>query len=284
MGIIKLLKDALWKFFEDDAITYAGSVAFFTALSLAPLIVIVIGIAGLFGGQIHENLIDEISSLAGPTAGDAIDTIVQHAAERKLTGGLSAMVGLITLLFSATAVFVQLQKSMNKIWGVKPREGREIKEFFRKRIVSLGMILGIGFLLLVSLAIDATMAAFITLEHWLWRAINLGGSTLIYFLLFGFILQYLPDVKIRWRDTIVGALMTAVLFGIGEFLIGEYLGKSSIGSAYGAAGSLVVVLVWVYYSSVIVFYGTELAVIYTDRYGGEMIPGDIARWRSPEEK
>ena len=281
MKILRLLKDAIFKFFEDDAITLAGSVAFFTALSMAPLIVILIGIAGFFGEHIHNHLIDEIISLLGSTAGNAIDIVVQHASERKMTGGITAIIGIVTLIFSATGVFVQLQKSMNKIWGIEPRPGREIKEFFRKRLVSLGMVFGIGFLLLVSLTVSAVMAALVSGEGWIWRGVNIGASLLIYYLLFGFILQYLPDARIRWRDVAVGALITAILFNVGKFLIGQYLGKSGIGSAYGAAGSLVIMLVWVYYSALIVFYGTELAVLYTERFGGSFIPNDIARWRDP---
>ncbi len=279
MAILILLKDALWKFFEDDAITLAGSVAYFTALALAPLLVILIGVAGLFGDQIHTRLINEITELAGPTAGGAVDLVVQHASEHKITGGISALIGLITLLFSATGVFVQLQKAMNRIWGIESEPGREIKEFFRKRLVSLGMVFSVGFLLLVSLAVSAVLSSFLSGESGIWGWIDFAVSTFVYFLAFGWILQYLPDVKIAWRDIAIGALITSVLFNIGKTLVGEYLGKSSIGSAYGAAGSLVILLVWVYYSSIIVFYGTEIASIYTERFGNKIKPSDIARWR-----
>ena len=228
MAILILLKDALWKFFEDDAITLAGAVAYFTALALAPLLVILIGIAGLFGDQIHTHLVGEITELAGPTAGDAIDLVVQHASKHKVTGGISALIGFITLLFSATGVFVQLQKAMNRIWGIEPKPGREIKEFFRKRLVSLGMVFSVGFLLLVSLAVSAVLSSFLSGDSTIWSWVDFGASTLVYFLAFGWILQYLPDVKIAWRDIAVGALITAVLFNIGKTLIGEYLGKSSL--------------------------------------------------------
>lgn len=284
MAILILLKDAIWKFFEDDVITLAASVAFFTALSLAPLLVILIGVTGLVGDNFHQRLIEEITALAGPTAGETIDVVVKNASDHKLTGGITAVVGLVTLIFSATGVFVQLQKSMNKIWGVEPRPGREIREFFRKRLVSLGMVFGIGFLLLVSLAVSAVLAAFVSGEGSWWRIVNLGASLLVYFLAFAWILQYLPDALVRWRDVAVGALITAVLFGLGKFLIGEYLGKSGLASAYGAAGSLVLMLVWVYYSSLIVFYGTELAVLYTVRFGGGVEPNGQARWRDPRKR
>ncbi len=281
MAVLKLLKDAIFKFFDDDAVTLAGSVAFFTTLSLAPLLVILIGVVGFFGDKIHTHLIDEITTLVGPTAGRTIDMIVQHAAQKKLTGGITAIVGLVTLFFSATGVFVQLQKSMNRIWGVEPKSGREIREFFRKRLVSLGMVFGIGFLLLVSLMVSAVMAAVVPGEGWMWHLLNHGASLLIYYLLFGFILQYLPDVTIRWRDAAMGAFFTALLFDIGKILIGQYLGTSSIGSAYGAAGSLVILLLWTYYSSLIIFYGTELAVLYTQRFGGQYAPNNLAQWRDP---
>lgn len=281
MGVLRLLKDALWKFFDDDAVTLAASVAFFTALSLAPLLIILIGVVGLFGDEIHAHLIDEITSLAGPTAGSAIDMIVQNAAKRKLTGGITAVVGIITLLLSATGVFVQLQKSMNRIWGVEPKSGREVREFFRKRLVSLGMVFGIGFLLLVSLIVSAVMAALVPGEGWFWHVLNHGASLLIYYLLFGFMLQYLPDVNIRWRDAAMGAFFTALLFDFGKILIGQYLGTSSVGSAYGAAGSLLILLVWTYYSAMILFFGTELAVLYTERFGGHIQPNSLAQWSDP---
>lgn len=284
MAILILLKDAIWKFFEDDVITLAASVAFFTTLSLAPLLVILIGVTGLVGENFHQRLIEEITALAGPTAGETIDIVVRNASDHQLTGGITAVVGLITLIFSATGVFVQLQKSMNKIWGVEPRPGREIREFFRKRLVSLGMVFGVGFLLLVSLAVSAVLAALVSGEGAWWRIVNLGASLLVYFLAFAWILQYLPDAVVRWRDVAVGAVITAVLFGLGKFLIGEYLGKSGIASAYGAAGSLVLMLVWVYYSSLIVFYGTELAVLYTQRFGGGVEPNGQARWRDPRRR
>ncbi len=281
MAILRLLKDSLWKFFEDDAVTLAASVAFFTALSLSPLIVILVGAVGFFGEQIHTHLIDEITSLVGPAAGATIDTIVQHVTERKSAGGITAIIGIVSLLFFSTGVFVQLQKSMNKLWGIEPKPGREIREFFRKRLMSLGVVLVIGFLLLVSLAVSAVMDAVIAGKGWLWYGLNHAASLLIYYLLFGLILRYLPDAYIRWRDAAVGAAITAVLFDLGKFLIARYLGTRSIGSAYGAAGSLVILLVWTYYSSLIIFYGTELAVLYTERFGGKITPNSIARWRDP---
>lgn len=284
MGVLRMIKDAIWKFFEDDVFTLAGAVSFFTALSLAPLIVILIGVAGFFGDQIHTKLIGEIKSLLGEQAGNAIDVVVQHAAEQKIAGGISALVGLLTLLFSATGVFVQLQKSMNRIWGIEPEPGREIKEFFMKRLLSLGMILGVGFLLLVSLAVSAVLSALASGEGWIWQGVNLAISLLVYFIAFGAILQYLPDADIRWGDVAVGAFITALLFNIGKFGIGQYLGTSSIGSAYGAAGSFVVLLVWVYYSALIVFFGTELAYFYCERYGHGITPDRHARWSNPERR
>lgn len=281
MGILRLIKDAIWKFFEDDAFTLAGAVSFFTALSLAPLVVILIGVAGLFGDQIHTQLIDETKALLGEQAGEAIDVVVVHAAEQKTVGGISAIMGFLTLLFSATGVFVQLQKAMNRIWGIEPEPGREIKEFFLKRLLSLGMILGVGFLLLVSLAVSAVLSAFLSGEGLVWQGVNLAASLLVYFVTFGAILQYLPDADIRWKDVAVGAFITALLFNVGKFLIGQYLGKSSLASAYGAAGSLVVLLVWVYYSSLIIFFGTELAYFYSERFGAGITPDRHARWMNP---
>lgn len=284
MNVLRFLKDAIWKFFEDDVFTYAASVAFFTALSLAPLVVILVGVTGFFGDQLHDRLLDELDALLGPTATNTVDVVIRNAAERKMAGGISALIGLVTLFFSATAVFVQLQKSMNRIWGLESEPGREIREFLRKRLVSLSMILGVGFLLLVSLAISAVLSYILSGQGWLWQWVNLGASLFVYFLAFGAILQYVPDAEIRWRDVAVGALITAILFNVGKWAIGEYLGRSSVGSAYGAAGSLVVMLVWVYYSALVVFFGTELAVLYVERYGAGITPEGHARWSNPERR
>jgi membrane protein len=143
------------------------------------------------------------------------------------------------------------------------------------------MLLGFGFLLLVSLAVSAAMAALIAEKTWLWQSVNIVASLFVYFLLFGFLLVFLPDVKIRWRDALIGSIITAILFSLGKFLIGQYLGRSTVGSAYGAAGSFFLMLLWVYYSALIVFYGTELAVVFTQRYGGKISPLKLARWRDP---
>ncbi len=281
MAILRLLKDALWKFFEDDAVTLAASVAFFTALSLSPLLVILIGAVGIFGDQILTHLIDEITTLVGPTASATIEMVVRNVAERKTASGLTAVIGIVTLFFFATGVFVQLKKSINRLWGIETKPGREIHGFFQKRLISLGMLLVIGFLLLASLAVSTVIDVTISREGWLWYVVNHGTSLIIYYLLFGLILRYLPDANVRWRDAAVGAAITAVLFDLGKFLIGRYLSSRGIGSAYGAAGSLLILLLWTYYSSLIIFYGTEIAVLYTERFGGKIKPNSIARWIDP---
>jgi membrane protein len=194
--------------------------------------------------------------------------IIENAREQKDAGFLSAMLGAGAVVISATMVFAQLQTAMNRIWNVEPKpRGNAIFAWLRKRLLSLSMMAGIGFLMLVSLAISAALNLIFTGEGTLWKVIDLGVSLGIYTLLFAMIFKVLPDVEIQWRDVWGGAFITAILFDVGKFAIGKYLGYSSVGSAYGAAGSLVVLLVWVYYSSLVVFMGAEITQVMSQRRG-----------------
>jgi membrane protein len=185
----------------------------------------------------------------------------------------------VTLFVGATGVFVQLQDALNSIWGVRRKPGRGLRNFIKDRLLSFALILGIGFLLLVSLILSAGLSAlgnFVTgllpAQATLWQWINFGVSFGVITLLFAVIFKVLPDVKIAWRDVWIGALLTALLFNLGKYLLGLYLGRSSVTSAYGAAGSLVIVLLWVYYSAQILFFGAKFTQIYSNRYGSHLEP------------
>ena len=221
--------------------------AYYTVFSLAPLLLLVIAIAGLFLGEqaAHGQIVKEIEDTVGKPVAESIQQILEHA-HSPTEGGLAAVVAVITLLFGASGVFGQLQDALNTIWQVKPKPGRGILGIIRDRFLSLTMVLGTGFLLLVSLVITASVAAlgkFLTPAAlpggtYVWQAVNLVVSFGLITLLFAMIFKVLPDVKIEWRDVWIGAAMTALLFTVGKFLLGYYLGRGSVTSAYGAAGSL----------------------------------------------
>lgn len=263
--ILHILKSAVFKFIEDDVVTLAASLAFFTTLSLAPLLVILFAVAGILGEGALSHIINQIETLLGPTAREGLQLVINNLEQHRETGTVSAIVGIVVLLFSATAVFAQLQKSMNKIWNVEPTPDLKVKEeligWLRKRLISLGMVVAIGFLLMVSLGVSAAMNYFLKGSGSIWMLVNFGVTLVVFIILFGLIFKVLPDVYISWRDVGIGATITAVLFNVGKWAIGKYLGYSSIGSAYGAAGSLVILLFWVYYNSLIVFLGAEITQI-----------------------
>ncbi len=216
--------------------------------------------------------------------------MVQSASNRPKTGILSTVIGVVALLFGAGGVVGQLQTSLNTIWGVDPKTGQGIWGFIRQRVVSYAMVLAIGFLLVVSLAVSALLAGF---SQWLGGLV--GGAEIVGHLLdflvsfvfitalFALIYKFLPDVRIQWRDVWIGAAITSVLFSIGKSLIGIYLGKSGVSSAYGAAGSLITVLLWVYYSSLIFFLGAEFTKSYASEYGSGVKPADNAEMASEHD-
>ena len=263
MRLLKTFKDALWNFFDDDAVTYAASVAFYTALSLSPLLVLLLSVSSFLGVGAREKLVHQLVELLGPAARTAIELVLKNVTEQRLAATISTIISIAMLLFSASGVFVQLQKSMNKIWNIRPREGSEIKEWFRKRLLSLIMVFGVGLLLFVSVAISTILNRLLESGGTGWKIMDFGGSLAIFVLVFALMFKVLPDTRVRWRDVWFGALITAILFAVGKWGVGKYLAYASVGSAYGAAGSLLVMLVWVYYTSLVVFYGAELTQVYS---------------------
>lgn len=280
----QLLRDTVSEFIGDNSMQHAAALSFYAIFSLAPLVIIAVGIAGVIFGeaQAQKEILAQIRDLAGPNAAESLTSVFEQSGGKQ-GGILAASVGAGLLLFGATTVFGQLQSSLNAIWNVEPKPGQGVMGFVRTRFLSLGMVLGIGFLLLTSLILSAALSA---LDGYLntqfpgadilWQVVNFVISIGVIALLFAVIFRYLPDAEISWRDVMIGALATSVLFNIGKLGIGLYLGNSTVGSAYGAAGSLVVLLMWVYYSSLILFFGAEFTQVYARRFGSRIEPSPHA--------
>ena len=277
------LKRAIVHFIDDDALTYAAALAFYTALSFAPLLVVLFACLSLFlGDAAQQELVNQIGSIAGKSAAEIAHDILESGESRPQLSSFAGIAGAVALLVSATGVFAQLQAFLNSIWGVTAKPGNSVWDWLRKRVLSLGMIIALGFLLLVSLGVSAAIQLILSafgLEDragWLWVTLDSLISVGIFFVVFVGMFRYLPDVKIRWSDVWRGALLTALLFALGKWAIGKYLGVTSIGSAYGAAGSFVLLLVWVYYSAIIVFFGAEMTEAWAHRRGHEIRPEEHA--------
>ncbi|HLJ75541.1 MAG TPA: YihY/virulence factor BrkB family protein [Thermoanaerobaculia bacterium] len=255
-----------WKEFSDDKAQRLGaSLAYYTLFSIAPLLLVCIAIAGLVFGksQAQAQIVSQIKSVMGDAGGKAITDMLQNAAKPK-TGTLAIIIGTITLLLGAAGVFGNLKDALNTIWEVPEKKGGGIMAMLKQRFLSFAMVLGVGFLLLVSLVIDAALSA---VSSALWQPLQLIVSFIVVTLLFAMIFRYLPDIHPAWHDVWFGAGFTSLLFIIGKFALGLYLGKSAVGSAYGAAGSLVALLVWIYWSSNILFFGAEFTQVYARAHG-----------------
>lgn len=248
-------------FMKHDLMTLSAALAFYTALALAPLLLITLSVVGLMGTSAKESLTTQIESLMGSQASTAINSIIESANNNPKTGGVAGVIAVLVLLFSASGVFAQLQSSFNVIWQSTGKATTGAWSWVRRRLLSMGMVLSLGFLALVSLLVSTLLSSVFTQSGAIWQGINLLISAGIFAAMFSLIFKYLPDAKLAWKDAAIGGAVTAVLFIIGKSLIGIHLGKSAVGSAYGAAGSLIVLLAWVYYSSIIVFSGAEITRI-----------------------
>jgi membrane protein len=278
-----VVKDTAVQWDEDQASRLAASLALYTMLSIAPLLILSIAIAGMaFGEEAARGQISqELGTIVGPQAGAAIQALVANARAPE-AGVVSSIVGIAVLLFGASGVFGELQTALNQIWNVKPRPGRGVRGFLRDRFFSFTMVMGVAFLLLVSLVVSAALA--LLTERFtvlvplpaLWQVLNLLVGLGVTTVLFALIFKIVPDAKIAWRDVWVGAFVTAVLFTLGKGLLGWYVGRSATVSPFGAAGSLVALVVWVYYSAQILFLGAEFAQVYATRFGSAIVPTDNA--------
>jgi membrane protein len=257
-----------------------AALSYYTVFSLAPLLLVVISIAGLvFGRQAAEgSLFGQLAGVVGPDAAKLIQSAVATANHTK-GGVLGTVLGVVVLLAGATGVVIELQDALDTVWKVKPKPNRGLKGVVRTRLLSVAMILSLGFLLLVSLVVSAALAAFsgwlravfgdIAILGWVIDAVV---ALVVIATLIALIYKILPDAKVAWRDVWVGAIATAILFLVGKYLIGLYIGKASVGSAFGAAGSLAVLLVWIYYSAQIVLLGAEFTRVYANQFGEKVRP------------
>jgi membrane protein len=270
-------RQAAQDWWEDNCLRLAASLAYYTALSLAPLILLIVGIVGLVleRQQVAGQLESQLEGLMGPAGRELVTSILTTTSPKG--GTLATLVGIVTLLIGATAVFGELQTTMNLIWEVRPAptEGvwAGLWAWLKERVFSLAIVLALAFLLLVSLVVSAALAGAAALlwgpePSFLSRLLELLVSLAVLTLGFALLFKYVPDAEIRWRDVWLGGAVTAVLFTLGKTAIGYYLGQASVGSAYGAAGSMVVLLVWVYYSALIVFFGAEFTQAWATRHGG----------------
>ena len=279
-----MLKQTVSEWSEDKVPRLGAALAYYTIFATVPLLTIIIAMIGLFFGQeaAQGHILNQVAGLVGQQSAEAIRDMLQRA-NQPSTGIVATAIAAVTLLLGASGLFGQLQDALNTIWGVKPKPGRGMWRLIQDRFLSLMAVLGTGFLLLVSLVLSAALSA---LGKWfggllpapevLLQALNFLVSFGVITVLFAMIFKLLPDARITWRDVWVGAGITALLFTLGKFLIGLYLGKSNVGSAYGAAGSLVIVLVWVYYSAQILLFGAEFTQVYANTTGAAIVPTEQA--------
>ena len=275
MKYFGLLKQTISEFSNDKVPRLGAALAYYTIFSLAPLLLIIIAIAGLaFGHDAAQGkLFEQLKGVLGPTASAGVQEMVKNAAKPK-TGTVATVIGIVTLIFGASGVFGQLKDALNTIWDVKPKEGGGVLGIIKDRFLSFAMVFGTGFLLLVSLVIDTAIAAMgkYAGSHMpggeaLWHLVELAFSFCVVTVLMAGIFRLLPDLKIEWRDVWLGATLTSLLFVLGKFALAIYFAKSAVGSSFGAAGSLVIVLLWVYYSAQILLFGAEFTQVYARAHG-----------------
>jgi membrane protein len=273
-GSWAFLKETVFAFIEDDALSRGAAMAFYAVTALAPVMLIVISIAGLaFGEDAARNaLTAQFQSLMGKQSADLLQSAVEAAGKRS-SGIIGTVIGLATLLITASGVFGEMQSALNRIWKTAPT-GVTVSRLLRARIVSLGLVAALGFLMIVSLVISAALSALgdflntiLPFGKLILSSLNVVISFGLIAILFGSIYKILPDKKLHWHDVMMGAVVTTVLFGIGKSLIGLYLGSSAVASTYGAAGGLMLVLLWTYYSSQVFLLGAEFTKVYTLRRG-----------------
>lgn len=279
-----ILKETGSDWSEDNATRLAAALAYYTVLSIAPLLVLAVSVAGLvFGEEAAKGQIaSELAAVVGPQAGEGIETVLTHAKSPE-EGTLGSIIGVIVLFFGASGVFGELQSSLNTIWEVAPKPGRGIWGVLRQRFFSFTMVLGVAFLLLVSLVLSAVLAGIGDMLSSslpggaaLWQVVNFVVSMAVITVLFALLFKAVPDANVQWKDVWIGAVFTAVLFVIGKFALGLYLGRASVASPYGAAGSLIVLVIWVYYAAQILFLGAEFTQVYARHRGSRIEPSKNA--------
>lgn len=286
-GVWQLLKEAIYGFNENHVFKLSGSLAYFTVFSIGPMLIVIIFLADLFYGReaVEGTIYGEIKSFVGPEVAVQIQEIIKNATISG-RGTVTAIIGFITLIIGTTTVFAEIQDSINFIWNLKTKPEKGWIKIILNRLLSFSIVVGLAFLLLVSLIINGIMEAFgdhlatvfpdmaITVLY----IINLILTFIVITFLFAIIYKVLPDAKIKWKDVMIGAIVTALLFMLGKFGITYYIGSSNIESTYGAAGSLIILLLWVYYSAIILYFGAEFTKAYAVHFGTRIYPSSYAVW------
>jgi membrane protein len=282
--VVRVLKETASGWDEDNVSRLAASLAYYTLLSIAPLIILTVAVAGLVFGQdaAREHIGTELASVVGSGADTAVKSIAKNA-HSPGSGVLSVIVGVVVLLFGASGVFGELQSALNTVWEVAPKPGRGIGGLIKDRFFSFTLVFGVAFLLLVSLVLSAALTWVGQIfSHSLpggvalWQVLNFLISVAVITVLFALMFKVVPDAKLRWRDVWVGAVFTALLFTLGKFVLGLYLGSAGVSSSYGAAGSIVALVIWVYYSSQVLLVGAEFTEVYARMFGAKIVPDEKA--------
>ena len=280
----QVAKNAVIWWWNDDIPHLGAAISYYTVFALAPILIVAIGIAGLAFGPdaVRGEIVGQIEGLVGHSGAVAVQSLLEGASNRS-SGIVATVLGVVTLIGGATGLFLELQTALNLIWRVKPRQGAGLRGMVRQRAISFGLVIGVGFLLLVSLVVSAALAALDKLVGnrfpayvVVGQALNVIVSLAVITLLFAMIYKTLPDVRLAWRDVWAGGIVTAGLFTIGKYVIGLYLGHSATASTYGAAGSVVVLLLWINYSSQIVLLGAEFTRAWVEGCGGAPEPEPFA--------
>ncbi|MBD0334728.1 MAG: YihY/virulence factor BrkB family protein [Cyanobacteria bacterium Co-bin13] len=287
----RLLKGTVVEWQSHEVSLLASSLAYSTVFTLAPLAIIVIMIVGAIFGEVaaEEQIVAQLEELVGAEGAGLLGTAIANMRDQSGEGTLQLVLNLGFLAFGASGVFAQIQNSLDRIWDVRPEPGRHIFHFLRKRLLSFAMILVLAFLLLVSTVANTLLVAVVsTLNQqlpgasYLWqvlqRVVSVGGMTAVFALMY----TILPDVEIRWKDTLVGALITALLFLVGQFFFGIFLNMANVGSAYGVAGSFLIVITWIFYAANILFIGAAFTKVYARQQGAPIVPSDFAVARSDD--
>lgn len=270
-------KDAVYNFFMDNGFTLAAALAFYAILSVAPLLILLITVFGVVGESTQQQIIQQTEKLIGPQASQGVELILKNAKAQQFAATTSTIIGLVILLLSATSVFGQLQYSLNTIFNVRWKRGI-LTGWLYKRFLSLLMVIAMGIVLFATVLVTSAIAVVFRSSGSAAQIIDLIISVVVFTLIFVIIFRVLPDVKISWSDTWVGGTISGLLFVVGEYAIGEYLRSSGTTTLYGAAGSLVALLLWIYYSSIILFLGAELTQSYAKCCGHEIAPNEFAEW------
>ena len=290
---INYIKEVFSEFSADNIFKYSASLAYYTVFSVAPILLIIISLSGLFFGKeaAQGRVYHELNGLIGSVAALQIQETIRNI---HLTGNsfIATVTSIVLLIIAATTIFGEVQDSLNKMWGLKIKTKKVWWKLILSRLISFSLIITIGVIMSISLILNAVVTAFgrfiaryiENYSLYLIEFINDVLSFLIAAFLFSLLFKILPDAKIKWKDVVIGGLVTAVFFTLGKVGIGFYLGKSNLTSLYGAAGSIIIFMVWVYYSAVILYLGAEFTKVYANLYGGKIIPNEYAEWVKTEEK